>query len=98
MLDFYLLADDKNVLGYSEETGAKLVGHMDDQTFERLKVKNIIPERFDYYSDFRWDRSLIRQISENIPEKWLNDIDIKQLTQLLDLAKAHDSGLMAVVD
>jgi transposase len=79
MLDFYLLADDQKALNFPEEAGAKMVGYIDDQTFERLKVKKVIPERFNYYSDFRWDRSLIQQIKENIPEKWLNDIDIKPL-------------------
>lgn len=98
MLDFYLLADDQKQLSFPEETGAKIVGHMNDQTFERLKVKKIIPERFDYYSDFRWDRALIQQIRENIPEKWLNDSDVNPLMQLLDLAKAQDSGLMAFAD
>lgn len=98
MLDFYLLADDQKQLSFPEETGAKIVGHMNDQTFERLKVKKIIPERFNYYADFRWDRALIQQISNNIQKNGLNDTDIQSLLKLLDVAKEQDSGLMAFAD
>lgn len=66
MLDFYLLADVENVYGYPEEAGRVVIGSLDDETFERLKGKKIIPERFNYYSDFRWDMSLVLQIRNNI--------------------------------
>ncbi|TCC97225.1 hypothetical protein [Pedobacter hiemivivus] len=98
MLDFYLLDDDENAPGYPEETGINIIGSIDFETFERLKAKRIIPERFDYHSDFRWDKVLIQQIRNNIQEHMLNDSDVGPLLQLLDIAKAHGSGLMAFAD
>lgn len=98
MLDFYLLSDDKNALSYPEEFEGKVVGNIDYQTFERLKGKKIIPEKFDYHSDFRWDTSLIRQIRGSIKKHALSDNDLQGLVQLLDLAKANGRGLIAFTD
>ncbi|WP_132225931.1 hypothetical protein [Pedobacter sp. ok626] len=98
MLDFYLLDDDENAPGYPEEAGINIVGSIDFETFERLKAKKIIPERFDYHSDFRWDMSLVQQIRSNIQKQAPNDSGVGPLLQLLDIAKAHGSGLMAFAD
>ncbi len=98
MLDFYLLADNQNMPNYPEEGGHKLVGNIDAQIFDRLKLKKIIPERFDYHSDFRWDTSLIQQIRMNIQKHTVRDSDIQSLLLLLDTAKSYDSGLVAYAD
>ena len=98
MLDFYLLADNQNMPNYPEEGDRKLIGSIGDQIFERLKVKKIIPERFDYHSDFRWDTSLIQQIRVNIPKHIVSDNDVQALLLLLDIAKSYDSGLVAYAD
>lgn len=98
MLDFYLLADDENAPGYPEAAGAKVIGSLDDQTFERLKIKEIIPERFDYHSDFRWYMSLVQQIRSNIQQQVPTDSDMQPLLQLLDEAIANGSGLAAYAD
>lgn len=98
MLDFYLLADDEHMLSYPEEKGKMVIGSLDDKSFERLKVKKIIPERFEYYSDFRWDMSLVQQIRNNIQKQALHDTDVQPLLQLLDKAIASGSGLAAYAD
>ena len=98
MLDFYLLPDDQNATDYPEEAEGKRIGYLDQLTFERLKFKKIIPERFDYHADFRWDRVLIRHIRENIQKQLEDDSDVKPLLRILDAAKAQDSGLFAYAD
>lgn len=99
MLDFYLLPDDQSAPSYPEETGLKFIGGLDDQTFERLKHKKIIADRFDYYADFRWDTTLVRQIREYISTKqMLADKDVRQLIELLDIADDAGSGIIAYAD
>jgi hypothetical protein len=98
MLDFYLLADEKNAPDYPEETGGNMIGQLDQQTFERLKLKKIIPERFDYHTDFRWNKDLIQQIRENIQKQAIPDSDVSPLLQMLNAAQAQDSGLIAYAD
>jgi hypothetical protein len=98
MLDFYLLADEKKAPNYPEQTGVNIIGQIDQQTFERLKLKKIIPERFDYHSDFRWDKDLIQQIGKNIQKQAIPDSDVNTLLQMLDAAQAQDSGLIAYAD
>lgn len=98
MLDFYLLADEKNAPDYPEETGSNMIGQLDQQTFERLKLKKIIPERFDYHTDFRWNKDLIQQIRENIQKQAIPDSDVSPLLQMLNAAQAQDSELIAYAD
>lgn len=98
MLDFYLLPDDQNIPDYPEEGEGQGIGGLDQVTFERLKFKKIIPERFDYYADFRWDRALVQQILENIQKQLGDDTDVKPLRRMLDAAKERDSGLVAYAD
>lgn len=98
MLDFYLLNDQQHMPPYPEETGMQFIGSLDDRTFKSLKAKRIIPERFDYYSDFRWDTTLVCQIRENIQDHVPADTDVRSLSLLLDIAIENGSGLMAYGD
>lgn len=99
MLDFYLIRDDQTKPGYPEQAALELIGSLDSETFERLKKQKIISDRFDYYADFRWDTSLIKQIKTTIQQRKVQiDIDIKQLVSLLDVAEKNQSGLMAYGD
>jgi len=98
MLDFYLLADDQPMPDYPEDGGHKPVVSIGDQVFERLKAKKIIPERFDYYTDFRWDSALIEQIRSNMLVHTPGDSDVQPLLKMLDMARTHDSGLVAYAD
>jgi len=99
MLDFYLIPDDVIKSNFPGQKGLKLIGGLDDRTFEGLKNKKIIPDRFDYYSDFRWDTALIKQLHDNIRQRQLqSDTDVKQLLLLLDIAEKNQSGLTAYGD
>ncbi|WP_419699677.1 hypothetical protein [Mucilaginibacter sp. NFX135] len=99
MLDFYLIDDHQAKPNHPEQKELKFIGKLDDQTFNRLKDKKIIADRFDYYSDFRWDAALINQMHENISQKQLQtDTDVKQLLSLLGIARENQSGLIAYGD
>lgn len=59
----------------------------------------MIDGRFDYYSDFRWGETLVKQIRQTIEDKqWYSDTDVKKLLELIDLALSKQSGLMAYGD
>ncbi|WP_166096217.1 hypothetical protein [Mucilaginibacter inviolabilis] len=99
MLDFYLIDDLQAKPNYPDPKDLKFVGGLDNQTFKRLKDKKIIADRFDYYSDFRWDTTLIKQISKTIHQKQLqSDTDVKQLLSLLEAAEKNKNGLIAYGD
>ena len=99
MLDFYLINDDQTKPNSPDQLDLKFVGGLDDKTFENLQSKNIIDTRFDYYKDFRWTQSIIKQLREAISKKQMQaDTDIQQLIKLLDLADKNKSGLIAYAD
>lgn len=99
MLDFYLIRDDQAKPEYPEVAGLEQVGELDEITFEMLKRKKIIAEHLDYYTDFRWDTSLIKQIREGIQkEEFKADSCVKKLARLLDFAEQHKAGLVAYCD
>ncbi|MDR2272068.1 MAG: hypothetical protein LBF27_14275 [Sphingobacterium sp.] len=99
MLDFYIIEDDQAMPNYPEEFGLQFVGGIDYGTFTNLQSKGIIDPRFDYYSDFRLDTLIIKQIRENILQKQLQaDTDIIKLTQLFTFANEKESGLIAFGD
>lgn len=99
MLDFYLIHDDQATPGYPELGGLEPVGGLDEKCFETLKNKKIIPGNFDYYTDFRWDTSLTKQMRGHIQERDLKaDSCVKNLVTLLDRAEQHKCGLMAYCD
>lgn len=99
MLDFYLISDEETKPAYPEKIGLVLAGSMDDGTFERLKRKQVIDERFDYYTDFRWSRALTMQIRSRIVQHRLQaDTDVQKLLNVLNLADQHNNGLIAYAD
>lgn len=99
MLDFYTIKDDQSKPKYPEQTGLEFVGGIDDITFYNLQSKGIIDERFDYYSDFRLGTASIKQIRQNIFQKQLqDDLDVKKLVQLFDIADKKQIGLIAYGD
>ena len=99
MLDFYLIDDHQAKPNHPEQKELKFIGSLGDQTFKGLKDKKVIPDRFSYYSDFRWDTILIKQLHDNIRRRQLQlDTDVKQLLLLLNIAKENRSGLIAYGD
>lgn len=67
MLDFYYIEDEKSKPDSLGELD--FAGELDDKTFHNLQKKGIIDEHFDYYSDFRWSVSILKQIRGRIKEK-----------------------------
>jgi hypothetical protein len=99
MLDFYIIKDDLAKPTYPEQLGLVFAGGLELKTFENLQHKGIIDSRFDYYSDFRLETLLIKQIRQTIIQKqFQTDSDVKKLTQLFDSADEKQSGLIAYGD
>jgi hypothetical protein len=99
MLDFYIIPDDKPKPNNPGQGDLTYAGGLDDKIFDNLQRKGIIDERFDYYSDFRWETSLIGKIRQTIKNKKMEkDTDVKALIVLLDLAGQTGSGLIAYGD
>ena len=99
MLDFYLIQDDQPEPEYPEQAELEFAGGLDYKSFENLKDRGLIADRFDYCTDFRWGTDLIRQINEQINKKsGKSDFDVKQLMDLLNQAIQKESGLIAYCD
>ncbi|MGE9310522.1 hypothetical protein ACLOAU_02695 [Niabella sp. CJ426] len=99
MMDFYIIGDDQAIPNYPEELGLQFVGGIDYGTFKNLQSKGILDKGFDYYSDFRMDTVLLKQIQENILQKELQtDTDVIKLLQLFNIANEKNSGLIAFGD
>lgn len=96
MLDFYLIADEQRKPDYPEQVGLKFIAGINFKTYENLIKKGIIDSRFDYYSDFRWNRKLIEQVDGRIKDK--SDSDIKKLEEILTQAMNSKTGLIAYCD
>lgn len=99
MLNFYLIRDDQARPNSPEQLSLQFVGALGYDTFERLKSKSIIDERFDYHTDFRWGTSIIKQITNRILQLHLQDEqEAKELYKLVQLAERNNSGLIAYAD
>lgn len=97
MLDFYFIADE-TIKPYSP-SGLEIAGALDDKTFANLQKKGIIDDRFDFYSDFRWNEALLKQMRERIVQKQLHtDTDVVKLLRLIDTAIKNQNGLIAFGD
>ncbi|MFH7017057.1 hypothetical protein [Flavobacterium sp. FlaQc-47] len=97
MLDFYLIHDEQ--ITQESPSDLEFIDNLDDKTFQNLKTKKIIPDNYDYFSDFRWNTTVIKQIL-NIAsnQETQNDTDIQQLKQILSIADNRKSGLIAFAD
>lgn len=98
MLDFYFISDDQTKPNYPDQD-LELAGSLDAKTFDSLIQKGIIDSRFDYYSDFRWSETLVKQMRQTIEDRQsYSDTDVKKLLELIDSALSKRSGLMAYGD
>lgn len=98
MLDFYFISDNQTKPNYPDRD-LELAGSLDVRTFDHLIRKGIIDSRFDYYSDFRWSETLVKQMRQTIENKQLSsDTDVKKFLEFIDLALSKQSGLMAYGD
>lgn len=78
--------------------GLEPAGSLDDYTFEDLQKRGIIDLRYDYYSTFRWDTWIIKQIQEKLKHINKKDNCSTQLQELLEKASRQESGLIAYGD
>lgn len=99
MLDFYLITGYQSHSNNPEKKGFVLAGHLESDVFERLKRIQLIDERFEYYTDFRWSRAMILQLRTTIERRRIeSSSDVQKLLSLLNLADQHNSGLLACAD
>ena len=59
--------------------------------------KGIINSKFDYYSDFRWENQLIKQI-ESKANNFTKDSDVNRLKEIIDKEINKEFGLIAFGD
>ncbi|MBB6500688.1 hypothetical protein [Pedobacter cryoconitis] len=99
MLDFYLIPDHQRQPGYPEEVELELAGELDYKTFGNLQKSGIIGSNYDYYTDFRWDTDIIKQICHKINlNQRLHHGDIENLLAILNKARSLNMGLLAYAD
>lgn len=96
MLDFYLIPDNQPTPGSPENL--ETAGALDSHTFRQLK-KKIIPPHYDYYTDFRWNSTIVQRMENTLLQTGLPpDADVQQLLALLRTARERQSGLVAYAD
>jgi hypothetical protein len=99
MLDFYSIKDDQTKPSSPEQLDLKFVGGLEEEAFENLRNKKIIDSRFNYYTDFRWSATMVKQLHETIKKKQIqSDTDVHQLIKLLNIADNNKCGLVAYAD
>jgi len=98
MLDFYLIKNQQTKPEYPEQANLTHIAALDSPTFYSLVKKGHIDNRFDYYSDFRWDLELVKKIKSQLERASESDTDCKKLKIILDKAIASSSGVIAYSD
>ncbi len=94
MLDFYLIEDSHKMP--KNPQNLNFAGGLDFNIFERLQRKGVIPNHYDYYSDFRWDSNTIDQIIEKVKDN--TDQDQQILFEIIMKAHLQESDLIAYCD
>lgn len=99
MLDLYFINDEQYKPKNLIKSGLEFAGSLEFEIFENLQNKGIIETRFDYYTDFRWGSTFIKQKLLTLKEKdYKSDTEIKQLFDLLQKASIRNNGLIAYAD
>ena len=96
MLDFYLIKDEQKKPDYPEQENLEFVSGIDYETYERLIIKGMIDKRFDYYSDFRWNNQMVKQIMNKKGKE--RNSDFEKLSDILKKAIEKNCGLIAYCD
>lgn len=95
MLDFYLIPS--STPSAKSPKSLEYIGGIDMDCYDRLIRKGYIDSKFDYFSDFRWSKEIIKQILERI-SGFESDTDTKQLRQILIKAQKGNLSLIAYCD
>ncbi len=95
MLDFYVIEEHQTTP--KSPKGLAFVKGLESDIVGRLKQKNIIPNQYDYYSDFRWSLEIIERLILKLDEN-TTDTDQLILYDLLFKATSQKMGLIAFCD
>lgn len=94
MLDFYIISDDENQNAKDIQKLA-IIKSMEYDVFDYLKSLNIIEERFDEYSTFRWSVAFVKQKIEFIENsQYRSDKNVIELLKILNEASQQQCGLI----
>lgn len=94
MLDFFIISDEtnSNAKNVQKQTFIKSMEH---DVFDYLKSLNIIEERFDEYSTFRWSVAFVKQKIEFIENsQYRTDKNVIELLEILNEASRQQCGLI----
>jgi hypothetical protein len=97
MLDFYIISDSEVNPKPDKIDNLDYAGGLEYDIYERLVRKGIINSRFDFYSDFRWGNSLVKQIDSKAKE-FSSDSDVTTLKKIVEKAMNAESGLITLGD
>lgn len=98
MLDFYIIKDKQTTPNYPEQASLEFISGLNLKSFKNLQKKGIIDSQFNYYSDFRWNNLLTKQINMKISKIKVQDSDMKKLISILEKAIEAESGIIAYCD
>ena len=98
MLDFYLINDEQPKPNSFQKSGLAFAGSLNEQTFEDLKQKKIIEERFDYCTDLRWSKGQVIQKFTQLKKQSTKETGIVTFLAILEKAVNQQSGLMTYSD
>jgi len=106
MLDFYIIKDDTPRPNQLKDLTLKFAGALDYETFEQLKAKNIIEERYDYYKDLRFSSIQVKQkydlllkSNQNLNSSLRKTITPESIMlDILNIAIVNNCGLIAFGD
>lgn len=105
MLDFYKISDDTPKPDLLKGIKLAKVNSLEFDDFEDLKIRKLIPSRFDYYSDFRWSSrftlDLYNLILESHPKLNKSNSEINSVNafyHILQEAVKDNLGLVAYSD
>ena len=98
MLDFYLIKENQPSPLSPEKDKVEYLAGLDSKSFANLSLKGIIVAKFDYYSDFRWNTSLIKQYHLKILNCNKLDTDIESLKLMLEKAIKLKREIIAFCD
>lgn len=105
MLDFYGIPDDTPKPHWPEKIGLERIDGLEMDDFEDLITKKLIPDRFDFWTDFRWSKSVVLEMYTAMlkayPELRENKLKIKSVNTLfyiVNSAVKNNVGLIAYCD
>lgn len=105
MLDFYKIPDETSKPDWPEKINLEWVDGLELNDFDDLKNKGLIAERFDFWTDFRWNRKSTLELYDLILKKYpelredkLTIKSVNKLFNIVDNAVKENIGLIAYCD